>query len=244
MDPAAPSQLPRLFNAYDVIVSHGRPEPATSPAPPVASLQLESPSESTTSPGPGAKSKTIAHDEPPWSNPQAWQDRAAARALEEFKTRDVPAETVTFQQDEEGLDKAYADASGPGVYYDPQTHTEYIKGSVTARDWYDDITKVPAWGDLTKSERYQQAESEYEALAAAGKRVDRVVGHSLGGSVALELAKQHHIKSSRTFGAPVLDLSGAPAERFRHPLDPISIFDRSAHWGPLRAYPHTYTGFG
>jgi hypothetical protein len=78
-----------------------------------------------------------------------------------------------------------------------------------------------------------------------GKPIDRIVGHSLGGSVALELQKEKGIPLSRTFGAPVLDLNFTKeSERFRHPLDPVSVLDRSAKWGPLAAWPHTYTNFG
>ena len=29
----------------------------------------------------------------------------------------------------------------------------------------------------------------------------------------------------------------------RHPLDPVSVLDRGAKWGPLMSYPHTYGGF-
>ena len=42
----------------------------------------------------------------------------------------------------EGLRKAYAH----GDYY-IHGKTMFIAGSHTARDWFDDVTKVPAWGD-------------------------------------------------------------------------------------------------
>ena len=72
------------------------------------------------------------------------------------------------------------------------------------------------------------------------------MGHSLGGSVALELAKNKGIEVSRTFGAPVLDpnpFHRCTVERMRHPLDPVSVLDRGASWGSAMAYPHSYTGF-
>ena len=85
----------------------------------------------------------------------------------------------------------------------------YIKGSSTATDWWDDVSKIP-FGDTAKSERYGQAMQAYNKLNGNGKHVNRVVGHSLGGSVALELqknlAKQGRTVDSRTFGAPVMDL--------------------------------------
>jgi len=155
---------------------------------------------------------------------------------------------ATFQQDEDGMVKAYADQTAPGVYYDPKTRTHYVKGSSTARDWYDDLTKIPVWGDTKNAERYQQAEKAYQDLQASGQAVDRVVGHSLGGSVALEMQKEHGIPRSRTFCAPVLDLNPFDryynrAERYRHPLDPVSIFDRGATWGKFKPYSHSYTGY-
>jgi hypothetical protein len=150
---------------------------------------------------------------------------------------------ASFQEDEQGLVNAYNDKTSTGVYYDPNTRTEYIKGSVTKRDWYDDFTKVPFWGDTRESERYQQAESAYNNMQASGHAVDRVVGHSLAGSVALELQKDKHIPKSRTFGAPVFDLAGSGGERYRHPLDPVSVLDRGATWGRASLFPHTYTGY-
>ena len=151
---------------------------------------------------------------------------------------------ASFEQDEKGLENAYNDKTSAGVYYDPDSRTEYIKGSSTPRDWWGDISKIPVWGDVKQSERYQEADKAYLDLQASGKPVDRVAGHSLGGGVALELAKDRGISKSRTFGAPVLDMNPfGRAERYRHPLDPVSILDRKASWGSLKAYPHSYTGF-
>ena len=126
--------------------------------------------------------------------------------------------------DSEGLQRAYAH----GDYYIPGK-TMFIAGSHTARDWFDDITKVPVWGDLRDSERYQKVLEEFKNRG----EIDTVVGHSLGGSVSLELQKQYpdRIKKSRTYGAPVMDLLGSESEnvdRYRNWLDPVSIFDRGA----------------
>ena len=61
--------------------------------------------------------------------------------------------------------------------------------------------------------------------------IDRVVGHSLGGSVALELGDKHKIET-RTYMAPVVDTGlfnlGIQPERYRNENDPISMFDRGA----------------
>ncbi len=79
--------------------------------------------------------------------------------------------------DSEGLQRAYAQ----GDYY-VHGRTMFIAGSHTARDWFGDSTKVPAWGDLKNSDRYQKA---LEAFTNQGQ-INTVVGHSLGGSVSLE----------------------------------------------------------
>jgi hypothetical protein len=70
---------------------------------------------------------------------------------------------ASFEQDEKGLDEAYNDSTAPGVAYDSKTHTMYIKGSQTKRDWWDDFTKVP-FGATQHAERYQQAEKAMDDL--------------------------------------------------------------------------------
>ena len=87
---------------------------------------------------------------------------------------------ATFKQDEEGLTKAYQDKTYPGVYFDQNTNTMYVKGTVDAQDWYDDFTKVPNWGDLRQSRRYKEADAAYNDLLQKGMAPSRVVGHSLG----------------------------------------------------------------
>ena len=79
----------------------------------------------------------------------------------------------------------------------------YIAGSHDLQDWYDDVTKIPAWGDVRNSARCQAA----KAALIENPRVKIVFGHSLGGSVALELDKNYsHITSSGTYGAPVRNI--------------------------------------
>ena len=51
------------------------------------------------------------------------------------------------------MNKAYADTTYPGVYYDQNTRTMYVKGTVDAQDWWDDGTKIPVWRDLHDSRR-------------------------------------------------------------------------------------------
>ncbi len=60
-----------------------------------------------------------------------------------------------------------------GDYY-VHGRTMLIAGSHTARDWFGDFTKVPAWGDLGDSERYQKALEEFKNQG----QIDTIVGHS------------------------------------------------------------------
>ena len=154
-------------------------------------------------------------------------------------------EETSWISDAEGLRRAYADG-------DTHVHgkTLYIAGSHTGQDWWDDFTKIPIWGDLRESARYKAA----EAVLKANPQIENVVGHSLGGSVALELQKQYGGGDlrSRTYGAPVWDPFGydSPAfapkvERYRNFADPFSFFDGSANnsikWNPIDNWSLTHT---
>ena len=252
MDPGFPrgkGGIERVFAQYDRITSRRPPqepplkeqkppddEPPWWNAPPITQAEHDD----------GVLKNTLGYN-----GQKSWRDIDADRmaaADQRMNQHLKNPNGATFQQDEEGLVKAYNDETAPGVYYDPATRTEYIKGSVTGRDWYDDATKVPFWGDTRNAERYQQADKARQDLQAQGKPVDRVVGHSLGGSVALQMQQDHDILKSRTFGAPVMDLKPfdrfyTKPERYRHPLDPVSVFDRGATWGKFKPYSHSYTGF-
>ena len=152
--------------------------------------------------------------------------------------------------DTEGLERAYqqGDAYAHG-------DTLYVAGSWTAKDWYDDLTKVPFYGDLRNATRYQQAEKALKA----NPNIKNVVGHSLGGSVALELQKNHPNLQSRTYGAPVWDPFGednkykgfnGQVDRYRNVGDPFSVFDGSAKtsikWNPFdsKSLTHDYSNIG
>ena len=97
-------------------------------------------------------------------------------------------------------------------------------------------------GDLKDSERYQQANKALKANPG----IKRVVGHSLGGSVALEMQKQSPKLESRTYGAPVWNPLGGEvnAQRSRNWADPASLFDRSAErsvkWNPFSSFSMTH----
>ncbi len=96
-------------------------------------------------------------------------------------------------------------------------------------DVWDDVSKIPVWGDVKNSTRYQEAD---KALKAS-PNMTKFVGHSLGGSVALELQKQYPQLESKPYGAPSFDPLGKDAqhsigERKRNYVDPESVLDTSA----------------
>jgi hypothetical protein len=131
--------------------------------------------------------------------------------------------TINKMTDSEGLRRAYAQGD-----YHVHGDTLYVAGSHTLKDFYDDLTKIPFYGDVRNSARYKKAQ---EGLLN-NPQVHNGVGHSLGGSVALELEKRYdHIKSSRTYGAPVFDPLGKESNdvsRYRNWSDLVSVADRSA----------------
>ena len=143
--------------------------------------------------------------------------------------------TIEPITDKVGLNKAYGRASK--LY----THgnTLYIAGTSSLQDVWDDL-KIPL--NLTEqSERYKKAAS----LLKVNKDIQNVVGHSLGGSVALELQKDYPERKfkSNTYGAPVASLTGAD-NRFRNYFDPVSILDRGAN-NKVRVglNPHDFSNF-
>eukprot|EP00969_Alexandrium_andersonii_P185788 8209222-Alexandrium_andersonii.AAC.1 len=77
------------------------------------------------------------------------------------------------------------------------------------------------------AQRYKDAEEPIKQ----NPNIDRVVGHALGGSVALELAK-HRAVETRTYSTPIVGTgpfnNGIQPERYRNHNDPISI-DRGAN---------------
>ena len=100
------------------------------------------------------------------------------------KTRDLSfALANTPITDKEGLERAYEQ-------HDAYTYgdTLHIAGTQfhTAQDVWDDATKVPFRGDVQDAEKYKAAE---KALKTS-PNIKRVVGRSLGGSLALELQKK------------------------------------------------------
>jgi hypothetical protein len=90
-------------------------------------------------------------DRPPWEEPPLTRQtdtrdytERAAEAERRINEKLENPNGASFEADEAGLEKAYADPSG--ISYDANTRTEYIRGTTTMRDWYDDFTKIPCWG--------------------------------------------------------------------------------------------------
>ena len=139
-----------------------------------------------------------------------------------------------------GLQKAYR--ANKYLYVDG--NTMYVAGSQTARDWWDDFTKIPVWGDSKKIQRYQDARDEL----SKHHEVKNIVGHSLGGSVALQLEKDNPGKfTTTTYNAPVFDpFATKPGNRYKSTGDLVSSYDGGAvtverFGSPLTL--HSYKGF-
>ena len=75
--------------------------------------------------------------------------------INQFKEVHAPIKEYVYNKisEAEGLERAYAH----GDYF-IHGNTLYVAGSHTGQDWVDDVTKVPNWGDLRDSVRYQEAE--------------------------------------------------------------------------------------
>ena len=73
--------------------------------------------------------------------------------------------------------------------------------------------------------------------------VDVVVGHSLGGAVALSLS-QHYPARPITYAAPVFDLNpfdSSGRDRYRHIGDPVAFLDLAANTSaPTSLNPHSF----
>ena len=105
-------------------------------------------------------------------------------------------------------------------------------------EWPDiPLHKVPQTTRYRNVKRYLDNEENR-------KGIKRLVGHSLGGSVSLELSK----KTATTYGAPVVDIT--PRNPFHRPdrvackFDPVAILDFGAKKVNCsdRANMHSYSG--
>jgi hypothetical protein len=111
---------------------------------------------------------------------------------------------------------------------------------------YSKESKLYTHGDtLYISMRYKNA----SALLKVNRDITNVVGHSLGGSVALELQQNFPERNfkTNTYGAPVFSATPAgtaTGNRYRNYFDPISFLDRGANSSiNIGLNPHTFGNF-
>ena len=133
-----------------------------------------------------------------------------------------------------GLNNAYSNDNK--VYV--KGETMYIAGTSDLKDAFDDISKIPFYGDIKNSTRYNQAKK----LLETNPQVQNLTGHSLGASIALQLQKDNSKYHTTTYGAPVLQLNPfTTGNRYRFKNDPISMFDNGAITiDSIRLNPHSY----
>ena len=118
----------------------------------------------------------------------------------------------------------------------------FLAGTSNLQDVWDDF-KVPF--HLTRyTKRYQDADN----LLKNNPQVKKSMGHSLSGSVSLELQKQHPNRDYDIiiYGAPVLQVGGQKYKRFRKSNDIISGLDGGAltydgSLNPIKS--HSYKGY-
>ena len=138
--------------------------------------------------------------------------------------RDILNKPKNEISDSEGLSRAYKQ---PDKLY-INNNKLYIAGTSNLRDVIDD-TLIPF-----KLTRFSQRYKDADKILRNNKDIDTLVGHSLAGSVALELNKNYDNKfTTRTYLAPVFDLFKNNSVndknlRFKTNFDIISMFDRNA----------------
>ena len=162
----------------------------------------------------------------------AFPQQQKSREFVDEKENVSPLDTKQIEHitDAEGLDRAREQEKriyvhGNTLYVSGTAWRNKKTGMPSLQDPYDDL-KIPIF-----KTKYAQRYKDAEELIKQNPNIDRVVGHSLGGSVALELAKNYDVET-RTYMAPVVDTGlfnqGMQPERYRNNNDPISMFDRGA----------------
>ena len=130
----------------------------------------------------------------------------------------------------DGLSTAYSRPNG--LYRDG--NVLYIAGTRSFGDVIDDL-RIPL-NDTVHTQRYRDAVPMMNG-------VDVVVGHSLGGAVALSLS-QHYPARPITYAAPVFDLNpfdSSGRDRYRHIGDPVAFLDLAANTSaPTSLNPHSF----
>ena len=168
-------------------------------------------------------------------------------------TNNKPISYVKFRQtndfhavNEEGLDFAYMNKDN---YLHSNDETLFIAGTQTGQDWYDNIKNIP-FGDITKNKRYKDADDHLKN----NPNINRLIGHSSGGNIALALQKNNPDKNYQvvTYGSPIVSLdpfkeNKNDIESFKHNGDPIASLDMYANKVPIQSNNpftlHSYKGY-
>ena len=143
-----------------------------------------------------------------------------------YNNKIPPVKNIGFgsnfhERNQIGLDNAYS--SNNKTYIDG--NTAYIAGTDNWKDVFNDWVKIPL--GLT---RYSQRYKDADEILKSNPQVTKLTGNSLGGVVSLELQQNHPDRDYNvtTYAAPVVQFSNDKHMRFRHPNDPISMFDSGA----------------
>lgn len=127
-----------------------------------------------------------------------------------------------------GLDMAYHDPTGIVVVGD----TMFVAGTRSAKEWVLDVG-LP-FGGVKLQPRYRAAAS------MLAPHITHVVGHSMGGTVAQQLTREHPNITGVSYGAPPTFFP--PSKRFvrkRDLFDPVSVLDLGATTHNVWT-PHSY----
>ena len=139
------------------------------------------------------------------------------------------------RRNEAGLAEAYR--SPKGIHVDGGTM--YVAGTRSLADAWDDL-KIP----LRRTDQTRRFKDADQVLGEGG--ISKVVGHSLGGAVALELQGKNPGLESETYGAPVFSTQRS-GQRHCRTRDPVCAFDlgakKSSISSPSLLANHTYRGY-
>ena len=139
--------------------------------------------------------------------------------------------TLKPLSDVEGLQRAHASDSGIFI----RNHTMFVASTKDfPQDHWDDVSKIPT-NTVYNTLRYINADKALKQNDALypDHKITSLVGHSLAGSVVLEMQKQYpdiNFKTT-TYGAPVASMTapdGINNKRYRNYDDPVSMLDRGA----------------
>ena len=113
--------------------------------------------------------------------------------------------------DEEGLKRAYESRDGLYQHY----NILLLAGTKDPIDMVDDL-KLPFDDILNNTTRGTTADKYYRSH----HEIDTVIGHSLGGAVALSLEKQYKQEGNNPYGIVQSETFGAPtvSGNISHPL--------------------------